>query len=168
MIWYLLKNKLLLVLTMLLIAFLWLSIAAFSFVFTFVTEVVQSMDFSRVGFVIVYSTIAFLLIFVFYISCNYFTRKMINEILKYLRLDLFQNLMNRPIKAFLSESEGSYMSLLLNDLDILDKKYFDPMQNVFASIIQFVCFSIIFLKIGALCNRINIRTENRITNLTKL
>ncbi len=150
MIRYFLKNKLLLILTVFLIIFLWLSLAAFSFVFTFVTKTVKDMDFLKGQFAIVYSVAVLFLIFIFYISCNYFTRKMINQMLKCLRFDLFKNLINRPVKVFLKESEGNYMSLLLNDLDILDKKYFDPMQNILANIIQFICFSVIFLKTGSL------------------
>ena len=150
MVKYFFKNKLLLVLSLILLIFLYFSITAFPFMFTFVTQAVQSMSYSQANFVILYSSSVIILIFIFMSICNYLGRKMINFMLKSIRSDMVKSLINRSFSDFYVENESSYISSLLNDMNILDKKYFQPMQDLVGSFIQFICYSIIIILTGGI------------------
>lgn len=136
------QNKLLLFIT---VIFSIISSATISFVAIFfkaLTDNAVNGDFDGLKRSLIYSIIYFIFLGVTYFIYDILSKKFLRNILLLLRKRIFSGIFRRSYKDFTSENTADYISVLTNDIKLVEENYILPilisLQNIFMFLTTFI------------------------------
>ena len=141
---YLFKYKLLFFSRILTISLAALSVICFDFMMGFIVDIFANGETEK--FVPIILASIFLIILLFVTECldGYVMSSYVKNTVNYLRCDIFTKILNKDMKDFSLDNSGKYISILYNDVKIIEDNL---LNNIFLIISSFISFiiSLIFL-----------------------
>ena len=141
---YLFKYKLLFFTRVLTISLAALSVICFDFMMGFIVDIFSNGETEK--FVPIILASIFLIILLFVTECvdGYVMSSYIKNTVNYLRCDIFTKILNKDMKDFSLDNSGKYISILYNDIKIIEDSL---LSNIFLVISSFISFiiSLLFL-----------------------
>lgn len=141
---YLFKYKLLFFTRVLTISLAALSVICFDFMMGFIVDIFSNGETEK--FVPIILASIFLIILLFVTECidGYVMSSYIKNTVNYLRCDIFTKILNKDMKDFSLDNSGKYISILYNDIKIIEDSLLNNIFLVISSFISFI-ISILFL-----------------------
>lgn len=141
---YVFKYKLLFFSRILTISLAALSVICFDFMMGFIVDIFANGETEK--FVPIILASIFLIILLFVTECldGYVMSSYVKNTVNYLRCDIFTKILNKDMKDFSLDNSGKYISILYNDVKIIEDNL---LNNIFLIISSFISFiiSLIFL-----------------------
>ena len=134
---YLFKYKLLFFTRVLTISLAALSVICFDFMMGFIVDIFSNGETEK--FVPIILASIFLIILLFVTECvdGYVMSSYIKNTVNYLRCDIFTKILNKDMKDFSLDNSGKYISILYNDIKIIEDSL---LNNIFLVISSFISF----------------------------
>ena len=131
---YLFKYKLLFFTRVLTISLAALSVICFDFMMGFIVDIFSNGETEK--FVPIILASIFLIILLFVTECvdGYVMSSYIKNTVNYLRCDIFTKILNKDMKDFFLDNSGKYISILYNDIKIIEDSL---LNNIFLVISSF-------------------------------
>ena len=141
---YLFKYKLLFFTRVLTISLAALSVICFDFMMGFIVDIFSNGETEK--FVPIILASIFLIILLFVTECvdGYIMSSYIKNTVNYLRCDIFTKILNKDMKDFSLDNSGKYISILYNDIKIIEDSLLNNIFLVISSFISFI-ISLLFL-----------------------
>ena len=141
---YLFKYKLLFFTRVLTISLAALSVICFDFMMGFIVDIFSNGETEK--FVPIILASIFLIILLFVTECvdGYVMSSYIKNTVNYLRCDIFTKILNKDMKDFSLDNSGKYISILYNDIKIIEDSLLNNIFLVISSFISFI-ISLLFL-----------------------
>ena len=139
---YLFKYKLLFFTRVLTISLAALSVICFDFMMGFIVDIFSNGETEK--FVPIILASIFLIIFVTECVDGYVMSSYIKNTVNYLRCDIFTKILNKDMKDFFLDNSGKYISILYNDIKIIEDSLLNNIFLVISSFISFI-ISLLFL-----------------------
>ena len=141
---YLFKYKLLFFTRVLTISLAALSVICFDFMMGFIVDIFSNGETGK--FVPIILASIFLIILLFVTECvdGYVMSSYIKNTVNYLRCDIFTKILNKDMKDFSLDNSGKYISILYNDIKIIEDSLLNNIFLVISSFISFI-ISLLFL-----------------------
>nr|WP_317331383.1 ABC transporter ATP-binding protein [uncultured Romboutsia sp.] len=141
---YLFKYKLLFFTRVLTISLAALSVICFDFMMGFIVDIFANGETEK--FVPIILASIFLIILLFVTECidGYVMSSYIKNTVNYLRCDIFTKILNKDIKDFSLDNSGKYISIIYNDIKIIEDSLLNNIFLVISSFISFI-ISLLFL-----------------------
>ena len=141
---YLFKYKLLFFTRVLTISLAALSVICFDFLMGFIVDIFSNGETEK--FVPIILASIFLIILLFVTECvdGYVMSSYIKNTVNYLRCDIFTKILNKDMKDFFLDNSGKYISILYNDIKIIEDSLLNNIFLVISSFISFI-ISLLFL-----------------------
>lgn len=141
---YLFKYKLLFFTRVLTISLAALSVICFDFMMGFIVDIFSNGETEK--FVPIILASIFLIILLFVTECvdGYIMSSYIKNTVNYLRCDIFTKILNKDMKDFFLDNSGKYISILYNDIKIIEDSLLNNIFLVISSFISFI-ISLLFL-----------------------
>ena len=141
---YLFKYKLLFFTRVLTISLAALSVICFDFMMGFIVDIFSNGETEK--FVPIILASIFLIILLFVTECvdGYVMSSYIKNTINYLRCDIFTKILNKDMKDFFLDNSGKYISILYNDIKIIEDSLLNNIFLVISSFISFI-ISLLFL-----------------------
>ena len=141
---YLFKYKLLFFTRVLTISLAALSVICFDFMMGFIVDIFSNGETEK--FVPIILASIFLIILLFVTECvdGYVMSSYIKNTVNYLRCDIFTKILNKDMKDFFLDNSGKYISILYNDIKIIEDSFLNNIFLVISSFISFI-ISLLFL-----------------------
>lgn len=141
---YLFKYKLLFFTRVLTISLAALSVICFDFMMGFIVDIFSNGETEK--FVPIILASIFLIILLFVTECvdGYVMSSYIKNTINYLRCDIFTKILNKDMKDFSLDNSGKYISILYNDIKIIEDSLLNNIFLVISSFISFI-ISLLFL-----------------------
>ena len=141
---YLFKYKLLFFTRVLTISLAALSVICFDFMMGFIVDIFSNGETEK--FVPIILASIFLIILLFVTECvdGYVMSSYIKNTVNYLRCDIFTKILNKDMKDFFLDNIGKYISILYNDIKIIEDSLLNNIFLVISSFISFI-ISLLFL-----------------------
>ncbi|MEI4830698.1 ABC transporter ATP-binding protein [Bacillus sp. FJAT-53711] len=111
-----------------------------------VIDLATKKDFNQFGKTIIIALIYFILLGVLKYLSTLFGKKMIQIITQSMRTDIFLGIMNKNTNEFAKVNSADYISLLSNDIKIVEENYLLPMLEILSNIAVFVGTLVLILK----------------------
>ncbi len=141
---YLFKYKLLFFTRILTISLSALAVIGFDFIMGFIVDIFSKGETEK--FVPIILASIFLIILLFVTECidGYVMSSYIKNTVNYLRCDIFTKILNKDMKDFSLDNSGKYISILYNDIKIIEDSLLNNIFLVISSFISFI-ISLLFL-----------------------
>ena len=141
---YLFKYKLLFFTRVLTISLAALSVICFDFMMGFIVDIFSNGETEKFVPIILASIFLIILLFVTEYIDGYVMSSYIKNTVNYLRCDIFTKILNKDMKDFSLDNSGKYISILYNDIKIIEDSL---LNNIFLVISTFISFiiSLLFL-----------------------
>ena len=141
---YLFKYKLLFFTRILTISLSALAVICFDFMMGFIVDIFSNGETEK--FVPIILASIFLIILLFVTECvdGYVMSSYIKNTVNYLRCDIFTKILNKDMKDFSLDNSGKYISILYNDIKIIEDSLLNNIFLVISSFISFI-ISLLFL-----------------------
>ncbi len=141
---YIFKYKLLFFTRILTISLAALSVIAFDFIMGFIVDIFASGSSEKFVPIIVISILLIIILFL----TEYIDGKVMSSYIKntvnYMRTDIFNKILNKDMKDFSLDNSGKYISILYNDIKIIEDSLLNNIFLVISSFISFI-ISLVFL-----------------------
>ena len=122
-----------------------ISLAALSVIaFDFIVDIFANGETHKFVPIILTSIALIIILFITEYIDGYVMSSYIKNTVNYLRTDIFSKIINKDIKDFALDNSGKYISILYNDLKIIEDSLLNNIFQVISSFISFT-ISIIFL-----------------------
>lgn len=72
----------------------------------------------------------------------------INRVVRYLKNDIFMGIISKDVKSYFEQNNANYISILLNDINVIEKDYFSNLLIILRSIVLSILASIFLVKIN--------------------
>ena len=118
------------------------------YIYSWITDVALKQNLSEAYNVTVLSAAVLTALFLFMTVFSMLKRRVLFNIMKDLRNDVFSKIYNKTIQDYASEPTGTYMSVLINDLDTLESGYFDMCLELFGDAIQLFIMTAAVFNVG--------------------
>lgn len=141
---YLFKYKLLFFTRVLTISLAALSVICFDFMMGFIVDIFSNGETEKFVPIILASIFLIILLFVTEYIDGYVMSSYIKNTVNYLRCDIFTKILNKDIKDFSLDNSGKYISILYNDIKIIEDSLLNNIFLVISSFISFI-ISLLFL-----------------------
>lgn len=141
---YLFKYKLLFFTRVLTISLAALSVICFDFMMGFIVDIFSNGETEKFVPIILASIFLIILLFVTEYIDGYVMSSYIKNTVNYLRCDIFTKILNKDMKDFSLDNSGKYISILYNDIKIIEDSLLNNIFLVISSFISFI-ISILFL-----------------------
>lgn len=141
---YIFKYKLLFFDRIVTISLAALSVIAFDFIMGFIVDIFANGETHKFVPIILTSIALIIILFITEYIDGYVMSSYIKNTVNYLRTDIFSKIINKDIKDFALDNSGKYISILYNDLKIIEDSLLNNIFQVISSFISFT-ISIIFL-----------------------
>lgn len=115
-----------------------------------VIDLATKKDFNQFGKTIIIALLYFVLLGVLKYLSTLFGKKMIKIITRSMRTDIFLGIMNKNTSEFAKVNSADYISLLSNDIKIIEENYLLPMLQILSNIAVFVGTLVLILKYSPL------------------
>lgn len=109
-------------------------------IYSDIAKVVENKDISEMKKNIIYILVVFFSIYIFMIVTAFVKRRILNNISYKLRKDIFYKLYKKEEKKFRENRKIYYKSILIEDVFILEKNYFEKKLELIASVVQLIIF----------------------------
>lgn len=116
----------------------------FDFLMGFIIDIFSSGDSSKFAIITIASISLIVIMFLTEYIDGLIMSSYIKNTINYLRTDIFSKVINKDIKDFSLDNSGKYISILYNDIKIIEDNFFNNIFQVISCIISFV-ISLIFL-----------------------
>ncbi|MGG2092654.1 ABC transporter ATP-binding protein [Bacillus sp. S13(2024)] len=143
---YILKKPIISLLTILLTIISSLATVYVALLLQEVIDLATKKDFNQFGTTIIVALIYFILLGVLKYLSTLFGKKMIQIITQSMRTDIFLGIMNKNTNEFAKVNSADYISLLSNDIKIVEENYLLPMLEILSNIAVFVGTLVLILK----------------------
>lgn len=141
---YVFKYKLLFFMRIITISLAALSVIAFDFMMGFIVDIFANGETHKFFPIILTSIALIIILFLTEYIDGYVMSSYIKNTVNYLRTYIFSKIINKDIKDFSLDNSGKYISILYNDLKIIEDSLLNNIFQVISSFISFT-ISIIFL-----------------------
>lgn len=141
---YLFKYKLLFFTRVLTISLAALSVICFDFMMGFIVDIFSNGETEKFVPIILASIFLIILLFVTEYIDGYIMSSYIKNTVNYLRCDIFTKILNKDMKDFSLDNSGKYISILYNDIKIIEDSLLNNIFLVISSFISFI-ISLLFL-----------------------
>ena len=141
---YLFKYKLLFFTRVLTISLAALSVICFDFMMGFIVDIFSNGETEKFVPIILASIFLIILLFVTEYIDGYVMSSYIKNTVNYLRCDIFTKILNKDMKDFSLDNSGKYISILYNDIKIIEDSILNNIFLVISSFISFI-ISLLFL-----------------------
>lgn len=141
---YIFKYKLLFFARVVTISLAALSVIAFDFIMGFIVDIFANGETNKFVPIILTSIALIIILFITEYIDGCVMSSYIKNTVNYLRTDIFYKIINKDIKDFALDNSGKYISILYNDLKIIEDSLLNNIFQVISSFISFT-ISIIFL-----------------------
>ena len=141
---YIFKYKLLFFARIVTISLAALSVIAFDFIMGFIVDIFANGETHKFVPIILTSIALIIILFITEYIDGCVMSSYIKNTVNYLRTDIFSKIINKDIKDFALDNSGKYISILYNDLKIIEDSLLNNIFQVISSFISFT-ISIIFL-----------------------
>ena len=141
---YLFKYKLLFFTRVLTISLAALSVICFDFMMGFIVDIFSNGETEKFVPIILASIFLIILLFVTEYIDGYVMSSYIKNTVNYLRCDIFTKILNKDMKDFSLDNSGKYISILYNDIKIIEDSLLNNIFLVISSSISFI-ISLLFL-----------------------
>ena len=141
---YLFKYKLLFFTRVLTISLAALSVICFDFMMGFIVDIFSNGETEKFVPIILASIFLIILLFVTEYIDGYVMSSYIKNTVNYLRCDIFTKILNKDLKDFSLDNSGKYISILYNDIKIIEDSLLNNIFLVISSFISFI-ISLLFL-----------------------
>ena len=141
---YLFKYKLLFFTRVLTISLAALSVICFDFMMGFIVDIFSNGETEKFVPIILASIFLIILLFVTEYIDGYVMSSYIKNTVNYLRYDIFTKILNKDMKDFSLDNSGKYISILYNDIKIIEDSLLNNIFLVISSFISFI-ISLLFL-----------------------
>ena len=141
---YLFKYKLLFFTRVLTISLAALSVICFDFMMGFIVDIFSNGETEKFVPIILASIFIIILLFVTEYIDGYVMSSYIKNTVNYLRCDIFTKILNKDMKDFSLDNSGKYISILYNDIKIIEDSLLNNIFLVISSFISFI-ISLLFL-----------------------
>ncbi|MGX7244271.1 ABC transporter ATP-binding protein [Enterococcus quebecensis] len=135
---YLLQNPIISSITILLVVLSSLATVYVAILLQQVIDLATKNDFSEFTKVITTTIIYFILLGILKYTSSLFSKKLIRQITQNMRKDAFFGIMNKSISKFTEVNSGDYLSLLSNDIKLIEENYLNPMLLILSNIAAFI------------------------------
>lgn len=141
---YIFKYKLLFFTRVLTISMAALSVIAFDFIMGFIVDIFANGESQRFIPIIITSVALIIILFITEYIDGLIMSSYIKNTVNYMRTDIFNKILNKDMKDFALDNSGKYISILYNDIKIIEDSLFNNIFQVISSFISFT-ISLIFL-----------------------
>ena len=141
---YIFKYKILFFMRIITISLAALSVIAFDFMMGFIVDIFANGETHKFFPIILTSIALIIILFLTEYIDGYVMSSYIKNTVNYLRTYIFSKIINKDIKDFSLDNSGKYISILYNDLKIIEDSLLNNIFQVISSFISFT-ISIIFL-----------------------
>lgn len=145
---YTLKYKYQFLCRIITISLLALASICFDFLMGFIVDIFASGDSSKFATITITSISLIVIMFVTEYIDGVVMSSYIKNTVNYLRTDIFSKVINKDIKDFSLDNSGKYISILYNDIKIIEDSFFNNLFQVISCIISFAISLVVLFSIS--------------------
>lgn len=120
----------------------------FDFLMGFIVDIFASGDSSKFTTITVASITLIVIMFLTEYIDGLVMSSYIKNTVNYLRTDIFSKVINKDIKDFSLDNSGKYISILYNDIKIIEDSFFNNLFQVISCIISFTISLVVLFSIS--------------------
>lgn len=120
----------------------------FDFLMGFIVDIFASGDSSKFATITITSISLIVIMFVTEYIDGVVMSSYIKNTVNYLRTDIFSKVINKDIKDFSLDNSGKYISILYNDIKIIEDSFFNNLFQVISCIISFAISLVVLFSIS--------------------
>lgn len=148
MIKYLLTKKYLIYLNIVFAFLGFISLYGIFYSYSIITDIVENKYISNAYKVTIFVFVVVLILLTFSICSVFVTQKILSLAVRKLRNDIFISAYSESLNTYYTKGSNFYTSILLNDVDIIEDKFFRPILEIINDLIQIMIMSIAIIIIG--------------------
>lgn len=145
---YALKYKYQFLFRVITISLVALASICFDFLMGFIVNIFASGDSSKFAIITIASILLILIMFLTEYIDGLVMSSYIKNTVNYLRTDIFSKIINKDIKDFSLDNSGKYISILYNDIKIIEDSFFNNLFQVISCVISFVISLVVLFSIS--------------------
>ena len=120
----------------------------FDFLMGFIVDIFANGDSSKFTFITITSISLIIIMFLTEYIDGLVMSSYIKNTVNYLRTDIFSKVINKDIKDFSLDNSGKYISILYNDIKIIEDSFFNNLFQVISCFISFVISLVVLFSIS--------------------
>ena len=120
----------------------------FDFLMGFIVDIFASGDSSKFAAITIASISLIVIMFLTEYIDGIIMSSYIKNTVNYLRTDIFSKIINKDIKDFSLDNSGKYISILYNDIKIIEDSFFNNLFQVISCIISFTISLVVLFSIN--------------------
>ena len=120
----------------------------FDFLMGFIVDIFASGDSSKFAAITIASISLIVIMFLTEYIDGLIMSSYIKNTVNYLRTDIFSKIINKDIKDFSLDNSGKYISILYNDIKIIEDSFFNNLFQVISCIISFTISLVVLFSIS--------------------
>lgn len=125
-----------------------LSSICFDFLMGFIVDIFSSGDSSKFSTITVISISLIIIMFLTEYIDGVIMSSYIKNTVNYLRTDIFSKVISKDIKDFSLDNSGKYISILYNDIKIIEDSFFNNIFQVISCFISFIISLVVLFSIS--------------------
>lgn len=145
---YTLKYKYQFLFRIITISLVALTSICFDFLMGFIVDIFANGDSSKFALITITSISLIVIMFLTEYIDGLIMSSYIKNTVNYLRTDIFSKVINKDIKDFSLDNSGKYISILYNDIKIIEDSFFSNLFQVISCIISFVISLVVLFSIS--------------------
>lgn len=145
---YTLKYKYQFLFRIITISLVALASICFDFLMGFIVDIFASGDTSKFTTITIVSVSLIIIMFLTEYIDGLVMSSYIKNTVNYLRTDIFSKVINKDIKDFSLDNSGKYISILYNDIKIIEESFFNNLFQVISCIISFAISLVVLFSIS--------------------
>lgn len=145
---YTLKYKFQFILRVITISLVALASLCFDFLMGFIVDIFANGEKDKFLIITIASISLIIIMFLTEYLDGLFMSSYIKNTVNYLRTDIFSKIINKDIKDFSLDNSGKYISILYNDLKIIEDSFFNNLFQIISCIISFTISLVVLFSIS--------------------
>ncbi|WP_017417054.1 ABC transporter ATP-binding protein [Clostridium tunisiense] len=133
---YIFSNKKLIFMYLMISVVVYISVTRIYGLYSIITDIVNTMDSSRVLEVIIYCAGVLAILLITLILSSILKRNILQNISYEIRKDIMRKVYKMDIKSYYTKNSSYYTSMLVNDVNMLEENYFSNVFELVSDIIQ--------------------------------
>lgn len=119
-----------------------------AYVLKYLLDAAEKKNLEQFKIIMIFVILYLLLLFTFSLLRKVFQANLIRKIMIDLKKDIFSRIINKNINNFSNEKSSQYISILINDLNILENDYFRNVLEMVSSIFSFLVASVLLVNLN--------------------
>ena len=145
---YTLKYKYQFLFRVITISLVALASICFDFLMGFIIDIFANGDSTKFTFIAIVSISLIVIMFLTEYIDGLVMSSYIKNTVNYLRTDIFSKVINKDIKDFSLDNSGKYISILYNDIKIIEDSFFNNLFQVISCVISFIISLVVLFSIS--------------------